>query len=76
MGNMRRLHRDDNVCFLVNSLFVCDRYHMFRVHFLDCTIYLECISLLQCRLPKLHSQCYSNGLGSLGNPGSNKEIQP
>ena len=35
-----------------------------------------CILLLLPRLPKLPSQCYSNGPGNLGNLGSNKEIQP
>ena len=32
------------------------------------------ISLLLPRLPKLPSQCYSNGPSSLGNLGINKEI--
>ena len=34
------------------------------------------ISLLMHKLPKLPSQCYSDGLGYLGNLGSNKETQP
>ena len=36
----------------------------------------HCSSLLMHRLPKLPSQCYSNGPGNLGSQGSNKEIQP
>ena len=35
-----------------------------------------CISLLPFRLPKLPSQCYSDGPGNLGNPGRNKLMQP
>ena len=36
----------------------------------------SCISILIRRLPKLPSQFYSNGSGTLGNMGSNKEISP
>ena len=34
------------------------------------------ISLLLPRLPKLHSECHSNGLSNLGKLGSSKEAQP
>ena len=33
----------------------------------------SCIPLLLPRLPKLLSQCYSNGPGSIGNLGSSKD---
>ena len=33
-----------------------------------------CTSLLLPRLPKLPCQCYSNGLGNVGNLGNNKEL--
>ena len=37
-------------------------------------IHSGCISLLLSRLPKLPSQCYSNGLGKFDNLGGSKEI--
>ena len=37
-------------------------------------VHSGCVSLLLLRLPKLSSQCYSNGPGNLSKSGSNKEI--
>ena len=39
-------------------------------------VHLGHTSLLLPRLPKLPSQCYSNGPGHLANLGSSKKIQP